>query len=171
MRPASRVAAASVLALWMVLGAPPLGSGPRPANTATASTSFLVTATIQPVCFLGVGGAIVFPTYTASAVTSFTLVGVLCTVTTAYSIGMNAGLAPGATVTTRQMQNGTSTIGYQVFSDSGFSVNWGNTPGTDTVGGTGTGAEIDYLVYAKIPAGQYVTPGSYSDTILVTLNY
>jgi len=43
--------------------------------------------------------------------------------------------------------------------------------GTDTVAGTGTGALQSLTVYGQLPANQKVLPGSYSDTITVTITY
>jgi spore coat protein U-like protein len=64
-----------------------------------------------------------------------------------------------------------SLLHYKLFSDSGHTINWGNTVGTDTVSKTGSGAAQTLTVYGQVPAGQYVTSGSYSDTITVTLTY
>jgi spore coat protein U-like protein len=66
---------------------------------------------------------------------------VTCTNTTPYNIGLSAGLATGATVTTRSMTGPASALlGYHLFSNSRYSLNWGVTIGTDTVAGTGNGA-------------------------------
>jgi spore coat protein U-like protein len=64
-----------------------------------------------------------------------------------------------------------SLLHYHLYSDSGHTVNWGNTVGTDTVSMTGSGVAQTLTVYGQVPAGQFVTPGSYSDTITVTLTY
>jgi spore coat protein U-like protein len=45
------------------------------------------------------------------------------------------------------------------------------TIGTDTVPLTGNGAAQVETVYGQIPAGQFVAPGSYSDTITATVTY
>jgi spore coat protein U-like protein len=63
-------------------------------------------------------------------------------------------------------------LNYNLYSDAGFSANWGNTPGTDTVAGTGIGSAQALIVYGVIPAGQTsVAAGNYSDTLIVTLTY
>ena len=49
-------------------------------------------------------------------------------------------------------------------------ANWGNTSGS-WVSGTGSGAAQPLAVYGVLPAGQYVPPGSYTDTIAVTVTY
>jgi spore coat protein U-like protein len=66
---------------------------------------------------------------------------------------------------------GSSLLNYKLFNNSGYTSNWGNTVGTDTLAGTGTGAAQPLTVYGQIPAGQFVRPGSYADTITATLTY
>ena len=49
---------------------------------------------------------------------------------------------------------------------------WGDaTSGTVTVNGTGIGVNVNHGVYGRIPALQYVYPGSYSDIIIVELTF
>jgi spore coat protein U-like protein len=96
---------------------------------------------------------------------------VTCTSGTTYTVGLGPGLATGATVTTRQMQNGTNLLNYGLFSNGTWTTNWGNTLATNWVSGSGTGVAQPLTVYGQIPAGQYVTPGSYTDTIAVTVTY
>jgi spore coat protein U-like protein len=66
---------------------------------------------------------------------------------------------------------GSALLGYSLFSDSARTVNWGQTVGTDTVTGTGNGTAQALTVYGDVPAGQYLAPGSYSDTITATVTY
>jgi spore coat protein U-like protein len=81
-------------------------------------------------------------------------------------------VATGATVTARSMTGPASALlSYQLFRDSGHSLNWGVTIGTDTVSVTGNGSAQVQTVYGQIPAGQFVAPGSYSDTITATVTY
>ena len=50
-------------------------------------------------------------------------------------------------------------------SNSARTTNWGNTAGVDTVAGTGTGSNQIIYVYAQVLTGQFVAPGTYTDTI------
>ena len=88
-----------------------------------------------------------------------------------YNIGLSAGTATGATVTTRQMTNGAATVSYALYSNAGMTTNWGNTVGTDTVGGTGSGNNQSYTVYGQVPAQTTPAPATYTDTIVVTVTY
>jgi len=103
----------------------------------------------------------------SSAVTVTTTVTVICSMGLAYRVGLSAGYGSGGTTTTRIMNSGQNLMGYKLFQDSARTINWGNNPPTDTLNGTGTGSAQVLTVYGTLPAGQYVAPGSYSDTITV----
>ena len=98
-----------------------------------------------------------------------------CTNGVAYAVGLGVGVHGGGTVTSRRMQKivgGAQTIDYGIFSNNGRNVNWGQTIGTDTVGGTGTGAAQTLTAFGRIPGGQGVKPiGGYSDTVQVIVTY
>jgi spore coat protein U-like protein len=112
-----------------------------------------------------------FGIYTGTAVSSTSSVTVQCTNTTPYTVGLDKGLGSGASVTNRLMTNGSATLGYALFSDTARTVNWGQTSGTDTVAGTGSGSVQTLTVYGKIAGSLYVTPGSYTDTITASITY
>ncbi len=117
--------------------------------------------------------------------------GVNCTSDTPYvielgpgSYGMD-GAAPARYMCNANC-NGTNApadgIAYQIFQDSAESAPWGDTVGTNTVGGTGRGMgsadAIDVPFYVDSPSGQTVSnevaAGSasyYSDQVLVTVSY
>lgn len=155
------IAAAGVLALGLS----------TVANAATTTTAtFAVTATVQSNCTIA-AAPLAFGTYTGAVNNAASTITATCTNTTPYNVGLNAGTATGATVTNRSMVNGASLLNYKITSDSGHATNWGNTVGTDTVTGTGSGAAQTLNVYGQIPAAQFVSPGSYSDTITATLTY
>jgi spore coat protein U-like protein len=58
-----------------------------------------------------------------------------------------------------------------MYSDAARTVNWGNTPATDTVSGTGNGSAQSLTVYGRVPTQATPAPASYSDTVTVTINY
>jgi len=155
----------------VVLVSMALGLASRPALAATATTTFGVNATVQSTCLVS-ATAMAFGTYTGAVATSTSAVSVTCTNTTPYNVGLSAGLATGATVTTRSMTGpAAALLGYALFSDSARTVNWGQTIGTDTVTGTGNGAAQAITVYGQAAASQYVAPGAYADTITATVTY
>jgi spore coat protein U-like protein len=65
---------------------------------------------------------------------------VQCTNTTPYTVGLNGGNSGAANPTPRKMANAAQTITYGRYQDSARSNPWGNTVGTNTESGTGTGA-------------------------------
>jgi spore coat protein U-like protein len=156
------LAAAGVLTLGLATGA-------RAATTIT--TNIAVTATVQSNCTIS-AAPLAFGNYTGAVNNAASTITATCTNTTPYDIGLNAGTATGATVTSRKMTGPSSALlNYSITSDAGHVTNWGNTIGTDAVHGVGTGAVQTLNVYGQIPAAQFVTPGSYADTITASLTY
>ncbi len=96
---------------------------------------------------------------------------VTCTNSTTYNVGLNAGTTSGGTTTTRLMANGANTVSYKMYSDSGRTTNWGNTVGTDTVPGTGTGAAQTLTIYGRVPIQTTPAPGTYTDLVTITVTY
>lgn len=140
-------------------------------TVSTASQSFTVTATVAPSCTIS-ASAMAFGTYLGSVLNATSAITVTCTNTTAYTVGLNQGLATAATVTSRKMtRSGSNLLAYRLTSDPARTINWGQTGGTDTVARTGNGASQILTVYGQINAGQSVTPGSYADTIIATVTY
>jgi spore coat protein U-like protein len=116
-------------------------------------------------------GNLAFGNYTGAQVDATSTITVTCTNSSPYKIGLDAGTGSGATVTSRKMTSGGNTLNYSMYSDSGRTTNWGNTVGTDTVSGTGTGSAQNVTVYGRIPASQLSPVGSYSDTVTVTVTF
>jgi spore coat protein U-like protein len=138
---------------------------------ATATTTFQVTATVQATCLISATN-LSFGTYTGAVVNSTSSITVTCTNTTPYNIGLNAGTATGATVSTRKMSGPAGALlAYSLTQDAAHTINWGNTVGTDTVAGTGNGSAQTLTVFGQTAAGQFVTPGAYVDTITATITY
>ncbi|MGE8598024.1 MAG: spore coat U domain-containing protein [Acinetobacter calcoaceticus] len=80
----------------------------------------------------------------------------------------------------RRMTNGNNEyIPYQLYKDSNYSTVWDATGGVTNVGGaggvskTGSGSAQTTPVYGKIPQSTSIasTPGSYSDSVVVTVTY
>jgi spore coat protein U-like protein len=141
------------------------------ASFTTRTTTFAVTATVLKDC--GVSAtAMAFGNYTGAVNSSTATVTVTCTSTTTYTVGLNAGLASGATVTTRKMQNGTALLNYGLFTNSTWTTYWGNSATSPTwVSVTGNGVAQPLTVYGQVMAAQHPTPGSYTDTITATVTY
>ncbi|MBN9206916.1 spore coat U domain-containing protein [Methylibium petroleiphilum] len=161
------IAAAALLAV----AAPATAAG-------TATGSFQVQATVASACtvsgsLLNFGGSI-DPLVSAVPIDASSTLTVRCTNTTPYTVALDAGIHAGgaAVFGNRNMSNGAQTIGYQLYLDAGRATVWGNgTASSSTVPGTGTGSNQSLTIYGRLPSLTGVVPGSYSDTVTVTISY
>lgn len=142
---------------------PPVSHSARFQVSATAVESCVISATD-----LAFG---IYDPMQATPTEGTSLVIVRCTVDTAYTVGLDAGTAPGATTATRSLTGAMHTLRYGLYRDPNRALSWGDSEGTDTIEGHGTGLPSDYVVYGRIPPGQPVRRGNYVDTITVTVTY
>jgi spore coat protein U-like protein len=110
-----------------------------------------------------------FGNYTGGTLYGTATVTVNCPSGTAFQIALNAGLASGATVTSRAMQGGSPNLGYWLYSDAAHTANWGDTSAAGWVTGTGTGANVPYTVYGVLPGNEVSPTHGYNDTITATV--
>ena len=144
---------------------------PLAAQSATATTTFNATATVIATCAVSATN-VAFGNYSTAQLDSTGSVTATCTNGTTYTVALDVGTGSGATVGARKMTGPASqTLIYSLYSDASRSTVWGPTVGTNTVAGTGTGSAQALTVYGRIPALEYPAPGSYSDTITVTVAY
>jgi spore coat protein U-like protein len=135
------------------------------------TVSFPVTANVPPDCTFSAAD-LVFGTYRGVQLDAQSQISLTCTSGTPWNVGLNQGTFAGATVTTRKMTGpGTSSMSYSLYRDSGRTLNWGNTVGTDTVSGTGSGSTQTVTVFGRVPASQNLSAGSYQDTIIATITF
>jgi len=152
-------------------------------QAATQTATFSVTSSVTSSCNAPSVGALAFGTYnplSGSALTATTTITITCTNTTPIvSVTLNSGSGVG-TINARKMElNGTDAtklISYNLYTTVGNSSIWGDGTSGNVVnnvtGSAGTGSAQTLTVYGTIPASQTtVVPGSYSDTITVTINY
>ena len=94
------------------------------------------------------------------------------------TVTLSAGKGP---YTQRVLKNAANySLNYNIYTDSAYTLVWGDGTGsTDTNtwaatsdGGSSGGATKYFTLYGRIPALQYnVVPGSYTDSITVTLSW
>jgi spore coat protein U-like protein len=162
-----------------------VGSASAMAQTSTATLTN--TTTIGSVCSIsGTGFTNAYdPTTTNSATgadlhdsTSASVTYTCTNAGTAATINLDQGLHPatGSTdaVPLRQLS---ATVGglsvflsYFLFSDSGFTTVWGNTPAT-SVAAIQDGSPHQHFVFVSIPRGQNEPIGSYTDSVIATINF
>ena len=93
-----------------------------------------------------------------------------------YTVTIGNGLL-GTSPSTRRMAAGSSQLSYNVFQDAARSQVWGIgttvATGAMTVGpGVGNGTRTaTHTVYGRVPALQDVVPGTYFDSLQLTLTY
>lgn len=92
-----------------------------------------------------------------------------CTSGLPYTVGLNGGISNQAP-TARRMTRSGQFITYGLYRDSARSLPWGDSAGV-MFGGTGTGLAQNLAVYGRVPAQTTPSPGSYSDTVAVTVTY
>jgi spore coat protein U-like protein len=94
-----------------------------------------------------------------------------------YTVALSAGVSNA--MTSRQMSNGANRLGYNLYTSNTFGTVWGDGTGGTAMGSGGFALDLaglappqDLTVYGRIPGGQSgVVPGSYSDTLVVTVSY
>lgn len=147
-----------------------------PALAQTDTTTFQVTATVADSCTVAATD-LVFGAYDPNAgdLDGTSTITATCTAGTEYDIGLDTGNnGASASGTTRAMVDGGGTVylEYELYQDAAHSAIWGNTPGTDTVNNPdAAGGATEHTVYGRIPAGQFVSADSYTDTINVTITF
>lgn len=143
----------------------------RQGGTTLATTSTAITGSVAAICTV-TAGTLGFGTYApATGTLSTASVSVNCSSGASYQVGLGAG--QNVSGTTRRMAGpGGTFLSYELFSDAARTVRWGDGSALGArVGGTGNGAAQGLTVYGRIPAAQSPTPGSYSDSVVVTVEY
>lgn len=107
---------------------------------------------------------------------SIATITVSCSVAGApYTISLDKGITTGGSILGgRLMQSaGLETLTYNLYTENTYTTLWGDGVEGSTVAGTATLADTNYnhTVYGQIPAAQDEIPGSYSDTITITVTY
>jgi spore coat protein U-like protein len=148
------------------------------ASAVNATTTFQVTATVLKTCSVN-ATTLAFGNYTPGGgpVVGSSGVNVLCTKTTPFTVALNGGTTTGGTVAQRLMANGANTLQYNLYTTNAYATVWGDGTGTSTTqsgAGTGLATPVAYTVYGQLldsAFNQGAVPGSYTDTITVTVAY
>jgi len=153
-----------------------------PAYAGTGTSNMTVSSSIDTACSISTTN-ISFGAYDAvvanasAPLTALGGVSSTCTVGAGGNIKIGQGLNPVPDSSSdadpdRQMVHATDStkfLKYEIFSDSDRLVEWENATGVPY---TGTGGAEALVVYGSVNAGQTsAIAGSYSDTLIVTINY
>lgn len=145
----------------------------KPAFAGTATSNISVSATVPSVCTILTESDLVFGTYDSTLKTTLGKLTTNCTPGLAPVITLDQGSNPDGgssdAAPQRRLKSGSDYLSYNIFQDSGNTTPWGNTAGTGR-SFTATGGNA-IVVYGTIPAGQAAPAGSYTDTVVATINY
>jgi spore coat protein U-like protein len=153
-----------------------VASSDSPVMAGSATANLSVTATVSANCTISTT-AVAFPAYDP-IVTNASVnddgtgsVIVTCTRGTAATIGL--GLGANASGSQMRMKDATTDyLNYALYQDSGRATVWGNS-------GAGLLSPVaapdktprTFTVYGRIPSAQDVPAGSYTDTVVATVNF
>lgn len=151
------------------------------AQAAGSKTSqFAVNATVASNCFI-TSTPLTFGDYDGTAdISANTTLLVRCTKNAPYSIALNAGTTPTATLNQRLLAGpGGDTLQYNLYTVANFATIWGNNAGgTGWVTGNGAGLGVanqaTLTVYGQLPnnaTNQSAGIGGYTDLITATITY
>jgi len=149
-----------------------LGASSCPTGGLTSSTSFSVTATVLSTCNVGAttvnfGSAGLL----TSNVDAQGTLSIQCSPTLPYTVSLDGGTSGATDPTQRKMSFSGSNVIYGLYRDSARSLPWGSTVGTNTSSGTGTGSTQTQTVYGRVATQTTPSPGTYSDSVVVTVGY
>lgn len=140
------------------------------AQTQTATGTLTVTATVESSCSIS-GGTLAFGAYGSGQSTDLDGQGQInYTNCPAGTLTFDLDNGQNANGTQRRMKSGNNFLQYEIFRNAGRTIRWGS----------GSEANAQQLlqagngsvpVYGRIPRNQAVPPGSYSDTITITLRF
>ena len=113
-----------------------------------------------------------FGNVTFSTVNSTSTVTVNCTRSASFTVTLSTG--NGGSFSPRQMSSGTNHLNYNIYADSARTQIWGS-GASGTVANSGStpngGGTVNFTAYGQVPAQSSAAPGSYTDTITVTVTY
>jgi len=167
------VAGAQAARLFLVASA--LAAFPAAALADSTSADLTVEATVQANCTVSTS-KLDFGTVnplSGSNVNGTGGISVTCTNGTGWTASANIGSGSGASFSARRLTSSTGTLNYNLYTDNTYATVWGDGTGsTGTMTGTGTGSAQSRTVYGRIGSGQTTArPGSYADTVSVTISY
>jgi len=142
------------------------------ANSTTVKAPFTVTATNTISCSVtatnldfGTAGVLAANVDTTNTIT------VTCASGIPYTVGLDGGLSGATDPTQRLMRLGSASVAYGIYRDAARTLPWGSSIGTNTIAGNGNGNPQNYTGYGRVGPQATPAPGTYNDTIVVTVTY
>ena len=146
-------------------------SGTSNNGTVLGSTAVPISSMVAAICTIS-AGTLGFGSYSGATLDAAAAVGVNCSNGAPYYVALGGGNNQSGSL--RRMAGPVGNLlSYQLYSDSARLTPWGD--GSAQLGarrgGTGSGAAQSLSVYGRIPAAQSPAAGSYSDSVVVTIEY
>jgi spore coat protein U-like protein len=144
------------------------------ASTNTANLA--VSATVSVNCTV-TAGTLAFGSYDpviANASSNLDASGTFTIACTKNASGVTIDVGQGGNYSSgRRMAASGNYLSYQMYSDAARTSIWGSTSGGSVVNMSApvSKAAVTYTVYGRIAGGQDVPAGSYSDTVVATVNF
>lgn len=148
------------------------GAASCPTGGLTASTSFSATATVLSTCNVG-ATTVNFGSQgvLASNKDAQGTLSIQCSPSLPYTVSLSGGSSGATDPTQRKMSFSGANVTYGLYRDAAYALPWGSTVGTNTTSGTGTGATQTQTVYGRIASQTTPKPGTYTDSVVVTVGY
>jgi len=146
-----------------------------PALAQTANTNLAVTATVAKNCSITTT-AVAFGSYDPAVTNATTNLDGTGTVVVACTKGagtrISLGRGANASGLTRRMRGAAALLTYELYKNAGRTTVWrsGAVNGL-TIPGAPSRAARTFTVYGRVPAGQDVVAGPYTDTVVATINF
>lgn len=106
-----------------------------------------------------------------SSIDAASTLNINCTSGLTYQVTLSGGLTAAADPTQRKMVAGLNHITYGLYQNAARTTPWGETFGSNTLSGIGTGTNQSIGVFGRIPPQTTPQPSTYSDTIVATVSY
>jgi spore coat protein U-like protein len=146
------------------------------ARAATATANLAVSASVSQNCTIAAPSTLAFGSYDPVVANETTDLDAATTITVRCTRGstgvwVGLGLGTNASGSTRRMGSGAERLNYEIYSDAGRSTVWGDAALTGVSYTPASSAPATLNVYGRVAAGQDAAVGSYSDTVIATINF
>jgi spore coat protein U-like protein len=147
------------------------------AHAATKTATFTVSASVASNCVISTNNLNLGAFDGATDLAQSADITVRCTNATPYEVELSTGAS--GSYGNRTLSNGTATLNYNLYTDAGHTLIWGDgtTGGTSSATGTGTGMALGqtktHTVHGQLLASANANAdlGTYIDTITATIRY
>jgi spore coat protein U-like protein len=160
--------------VFALLAFAPAGGWETPVRAASRSKSLSVSISVVANCTISTT-PLAFGSFDPVVVNATApldaggLVTIACTKGAATAVDLDLG--QHALATARRMWSGAEYLEYELYQDAGRTQIWGTGTQAMTPPVAPSKVPRPFTVYGRVPGGQDVAAGSYSDTVMATVNF